>query len=625
MLQKANVGMSLSILIGLFVIYTSAFGTFPVLINRPVFLGLIILLGIMNFPAFSEHRYRPFGVIIDLALASIVIAACMRVAVLQDYIMTQYPIANTTDVFLAWGLVGIVLELCRRTVGWFFTTLVIASIAYAFFGEYAPGPFQIRGFSLEQITETVYLGDRGIWGSLVGVSATILAVFIMFAGLLLNTGAGQSFIDIATRLGGSSPGGAGKVSTIASGLFGMLAGSSVANVATTGNITIPMMLRLGYPAPLSGAIEAVASTGGQLAPPILGAAAFIMAEFLGVSYWTIAAAAVLPALLFYLSVYLTIHGIAIKKNLATIERKDMPAWSEAVKLDRILPLIMGLGGIVVGVMRGNSMMFAVFLGIAGVVLSYLVVTLLWNREAPSSSLPKLWTGFVSAGQGLVLVGILLAGAQILVTLLNMTGLAGTISSFVTSFAGDNLLLLGVLTACISLIMGMGLPTVAAYVLVASMMVAPLEAAGVSGLAAHMFVLYYASLSSITPPVCVAVFIAAGIAKTKWIDVAYQSLRLGAVSYLIPFLFLYYPGILNQGSWPAILYACFTGAILTISISGVVSGRRILGSKYIDVAIYTIAIALAIHPYIYSTIFSALTLFLVFALSKIFKKEALLNR
>ena len=603
-----------SALIGLFILYTSAFGPFVLLTHRSIFLGLIIALGVAAYPLFQKSGLRTVGILVDTALLGISWAACARVAVFQDQIMMDLPEADTKDMVLAWGLVLTVLELCRRAVGMVFTSIVLAGIAYAFFGQYAPGTFEHRGFSVQFITETLYLGNLGIWGSLVGISATILGAFIMFGSLLLFSGAGQTFIDIAARIGGASPGGAAKVATIASGLFGMLAGSSVANVATTGNVTIPMMKRLKYPPALAGGIEAVASTGGQLAPPILGAAAFVMAEFLSVSYWTIAVAAIIPALMYYLGVYCTVHFIAVNTRLGNVADAELPAWAEAFAFRRVFPLVMGLGGIAYGVIQGNSLVFSVFLGIAGLSCAY-ALSRARSIDTAKEVVGNLLNGFLDAGKGLVMVGILLAGAQILVSLINLTGLAGTISALVMALAGDHLLILGVVTGVLCLFMGMGLPTIAAYVLVAAIMIGPLETAGVSGLTAHMFVLYYAALSAITPPVCVAVFIAAGIARTKWYGVAVEALRLGAITYLVPLLFLYYPGLLNQGDLGAIASAVFTGIVLTIAISCLLGGARVFENKTVNRLCFCVTIAIVIHDSLLMTAIGAAMLSGTFVIAR----------
>jgi len=597
-----------------FILYTAATGPFVLLVHRSVFLAMVILLGITAYPLFKDSKLRPVGIILDAIIAALATAACLRVAFDHDHIMMDYPVAEIWDMILSWGLVATILELCRRTVGWVFTSIVIAGIMYAMFGEYAPGAFEHRGFSLQFITETIYLGDLGIWGGLVGISATVLAAFVMFGSLLLFSGAGQTFIDMATRVGGASPGGAAKVATIASGLFGMLAGSSVANVATTGNVTIPMMKRLKYPPALAAGIEAVASTGGQLAPPILGAAAFVMAEFLSISYWTIVTAAIVPAVLYYLGVYITVHVLAVRTGLGVVSGEEMPSWKDAFAGRRVLPLIAGIGGIAFGIINGNSIVFAVFLGMVGLTVAYIAVRVR-SVETAKEVAVNLGKGFVDASKGLVMVGVLLAGAQVLVSLINMTGLAGTISSLIMQIAGDDLFILGLVTAAICLVMGMGLPTIAAYVLVAAIMIGPLVHAGVSELSAHMFVLYYAALSAITPPVCIAVFIAAGIARTKWSAVAVEAIRLGAITYLLPMFFLYYPALLNQGDWPAVIFAGLTGLIVTISLSFLLGGASIFDRPIIDRLILILIIIMGAYNNLVLTLIAVAALIGIFVLAK----------
>lgn len=605
-LLRQRMEMTLFFILGAFIFYTAAAGPFPLLMNRSLFVLMIILLGLLTYPFRLGGQVPRWGIAIDLILAVGSAAACLRVVTTHDAILTDLPIASPFDITLCIALVVTVLELCRRTVGWIFTSLVLLGIIYAMAGSYFPGSFRHRGFDAGYITETLLLGDLGIWGTLVGLSATVLSTFIMFASLLLVSGTGQAFVDIASRVGGKAPGGAGKVAIIASGLFGMLAGASVTNVATTGNVTIPMMKRLKYPSSLAGAIEAVASTQGQMTPPILGATAFVMAEFLGISYWSIAAAAVIPACLSYLGIYCTMHVISKQTALGHVDPAELPSWREALKPARILPLAAGFGGLIFGIAAGNSVVRSVFFGIVGLLIA-VFVTRVRDKKSVASFLHILREGVVATGAAIVLVAILLIGAQILVSLINLTGLAGTLSGFVSSLVNDRLLPLGLLTAAIGLFMGMGLPTIAAYVLVASVMTAPLEAIGVSGMTAHFVVLYYACLSSITPPVCVAVFVAAGIAKTPWTGVAVESMRFAATAYLLPILFLYFPELLLQGSPAEIIYASCVGITVTIAMSFMLADARVLRSRLASVMALAVICAATLFGGYIGVAFGAATL------------------
>jgi TRAP transporter 4TM/12TM fusion protein len=393
--------------------------------------------------------------------------------------------------------------------------------------------------------------------------------------LLLHTGAGQTFFDLSARAGGKSPGGAAKIATIASGLFGSISGSSVANIATTGNFTIPLMKRLRYPAPFAGAVEAVASTGGQIAPPIMGTAAFVMAELVGVNYWSIVAVAVLPALLFYLGVFTTVHLIAKRTGLGSVDQSELPDWREALNWRRMSPIIAGIAGLAFGILNGNSIQLTACYGMIGIIGSYTIATLAVGgtiREVIYTLLRALEDG----GKGVVIVGILLVAAQVFVAIVNLTGVGVAVTSAILEVADGNLILIALIMAVVCLIAGMGLPTSAAYVLVAAVFAPVLIQQGLEPITVHLFVLYYAVLSVITPPVCIAVFVAATIAKTSWTGVASQSLRLGVTAYAIPMLMLIYPGLLLQGGAIDITMAILAGVGFTLSIAAFFAGQRVFG-------------------------------------------------
>lgn len=584
----------LAILVGAFVFYTAATGPFEGLIQRALFLALVTTLGFALYPLGAGKSWRPVGLAVDLGLTAVTLAACGYVVWNYDRIMTTLPWATTLEMSLTIGLVFAVLELGRRTVGLIFPILVVLGVTYALYGNVFPGALSHRGFDSAFVTETIFLGDLGIWGMLTGVAATVIAAFVMFGALLLHTGGGQAFMDIAMRLGGRQPGGAAKIATIASGLFGMISGSAVANVATTGNFTISMMVRLGYPRPFAAAVEAVASTGGQLAPPIMGAAAFVMAEILGIPYLTIIFGAIIPALLFYLSVFITVHFVSIRRNLAVVPDEDLPAWSAIIAPRRILPILAALSGLGIGIYLGRSISTAAFYGVVGLLIAFAATQA--GQISVREMVSKVMDGLEDAGKGMVIIGVLLAGAQVLVSMINLTGIGVTMSSLIVAVAGDLVPLVAFIVAGVCLIMGMGLPTTAAYVLVAAVLAPAMTAVGVDPLAAHMFVFYYATISVITPPVCVAVFVAAGIAQTNWLPAAGEAVRLGAVTYVIPFLFLLYPGMTLQGTWLEALEALIAGLVLVIAIPALLSGLRITLSRSVDVVILLVAVGIAIWPH-----------------------------
>lgn len=589
----SRVQKSLAIIVGAFVFYTAATGPFEGLIQRAIFLALVSCLGFALYPLGSGKPWRPLGLAIDFTLATATVVACSYIVFHHDTIMSTLPWATTVDMTLTAALVLAVLELGRRTVGIIFPAMVVTGLAYALFGHLLPGALGHRGFDGAFVTETLFLGDLGIWGSLTGVAATVIAAFVLFGALLLHTGGGQAFMDLAMRLGGRQPGGAAKIATIASGLFGMISGSAVANVATTGNFTIPMMIRLRYPPAFAAAVEAVASTGGQIAPPIMGAAAFVMAEILGIPYVTIIVAAILPALLFYVSVFVTVHFVSIRRGLAVVPEEELPEWRRILALRRILPTVFALGGLGFGIWLGRSISTSAFYGITGLLIAFVATEA--GRLSLRQMTGKIIDGLEDAGKGLVIIGVLLAGAQILVSMINLTGIGVTLSSMIVSIAGDSVILVSFIVAAVCLIMGMGLPTTAAYVLVAAALAPAMTAVGFDPLAAHLFVFYFATISVITPPVCVAVFVSAGIAKTPWLPAAGEAVRLGAVTYIVPFLLLLYPGMTMRGSLFDIIEATTAGLALVLAVPALLTGLRITGHRIIDWTLLLVVIALAIYP------------------------------
>ena len=592
--MRALVSKTVAALLGLFILYTSAFGAFESLIQRAIFIGFVVCLGLLMFPLGEGRRWRAGVVVVDLALAAVSVAACAYVIVNYDEIMDSLPMATALDIALATGLVVAVLEVSRRAIGGIFPVIALAGIGYAFFGKYLDGPLGHRGFDVYFVTETLLLGDLGIWGLLVGVASTTIAAFVLFGSVLLFTGGGQTFMDLAVRLSGRSPGGAAKIATVASGLFGTISGSAVANVATTGNFTIPLMKRLGYPPALAGGIEAVASTGGQIAPPVMGAAAFVMAEIIGRSYFDIAKAAVLPAFLFYLGCFATIHFIAIARGLQVVPESEMPSWKTVRAPRRTVPLVAAFGALLYGILTGRSVQTAAFFGVAGLFVPYLLLNVRSWADL-RSALKVIVNSLEDAGKALVMIGVLLAGAQILVSMVNLTGFGVTLSSMIVALAANSVLLVALVTGLVCLVIGMGMPTTAAYVLVAAVLAPAMTKVGIEPIVAHMFVFYYATISVITPPVCVAVFVAAGIAQTDWLKVAREAVKLGAVTYVIPFMFLAYPGMLAEGGWLDFVEALVSGLVFTMAFAMLFGGARLFDSRALNVVVLLAIAALSVFP------------------------------
>ena len=606
---------TLSILLFLFVLYTCATGPFEGIIHRAIFVAILIVLGLFSYPLWSESRLRPLGILIDACMGVVAVISCVYVIANYELIMGslgELPLAHTWDIIMTVCLVVIILEISRRAIGLIFPSIVFLIILYALFGEHIPGRLGHRGFDINFLTETLFLSDLGIWGMLTGVAATVIAAFTMFGAVLLNTGGGQTFIDIAMRLGGRAPGGGAKIATIASGLFGMVSGSAVANVATTGNFTIPLMKRLGYPPAMAGGTEAIASTGGQLAPPIMGAAAFIMAEIIGVDYVRIMVAAALPAFLFYMAVFMTIHILAIEGSLGSVPDEEVPVWKNILHWRRITPITTALAALFFGILNVNSITTAAFYGTVGALITFPLTSI----RKPSdlfATLKELKKAAIDSSKGLLIIGILLAGAQVMVSAINMTGLGVTLSTLIVSVGGENIFLITLIVAVVCMIMGMGIPTTAAYVLVAAVLAPALIKVGIVPLVSHMFVFYYATLSVVTPPVCIAVFVGAGIADARWGDTAKYALKLGAVTYVIPFLFIIYPGMLAQEGLEAFARALFSGVVFVLAFANLFGGTRISRYRIINAVLWLVVAGLAVMPGLMSTIAAGvMTICLYFA-------------
>ncbi|WP_040485567.1 TRAP transporter permease [Lutibaculum baratangense] len=592
--MRERLRQAVALVIGVFILYTASMGPFDSLIQRSIMVALVITLGVLSFPSPFASRHPLVANLVDAVFWAGSMAACLFVTFSANWILTSLPMAGPLHIGLTIVLVVTILELARRTVGIAFPILVLVGVAYVFLGHLIPGRLGHRGFDIYFVTETVFLSDIGIWGSLTGIAATIIAAFVLFGAMLLRTGGGDTFMDLALLISGRSTGGAAKMATVASAAFGTVNGSAVANVATTGTMTIPLMKRIGYPAPLASAVEAVASTGGQITPPILGAAAFIMSEMIGTDYLRIALAALIPALLFYIGVFVTIHLIALRKNIGYVPPEDIPSARTALAPVRLIPVVGGLGGLLFMLLSGRSVALSAATGIICMVVPFVIGDLAVNRK-PKSTARALIYGLVEAGTGIVIIALMLAGAQILVSLINLTGIGVTLSSLTVAVGGKNLFLIGLIVALACLVLGMGIPTTAAYVLVAAVMAPALISVDVEPLVAHMFVFYYATISVITPPVCIAVFVAASIAKTDWWPAALNAVRLGAVTYVVPFMFLSYPGMLWSGTPWQIAEAALSGTVLVMAFSLLLSGTRIRGSRIASAALYLPAAMLAIVP------------------------------
>ena len=465
-------------------------------------------------------------------------------------------------------LVVLVLEATRRLTGLTLPIACLIFLAYAFWGDRFTGVLGHAPLSAKRILEQISITSEGIFGSSLGISATYVVIFIILAGFLETTGAGQFFIDIASSATGTKRGGPAKIAVVGSCLFGSISGSSGANVVSTGTFTIPLSKSVGYPSYFAGAVEAVASTGGQLMPPVMAAVAFIMADNLSVPYISICGAALIPAVLYYWSLFNMVDAKAVKLGIAGLKKEQLPQGREVLKNGWFLALPFLV--LIALMMMNYTPMKAGFYAI----ISLLVILLIFDRKKLN------WANITNAleygAKGVISVSVTSACAGIIVGVIMITGLGLKFTSIITTVSNGNLLIALILSAVVAIILGMGLPTVPAYIGMSSLVAPALIKMGVAPMAAHMFVLYFAVLSCITPPVAIASYAAAAIADANAIKVGFESVRLAVVAYIIPFVFVYNPVLLFDGK-PIDIFLSFATAVLgcmalTWAIEGVVEGK-----------------------------------------------------
>jgi len=457
------------------------------------------------------------------------------------------------DIVFGVILIGLLLEITRRMMGWFLPALALLFILYAVAGADLPGILGHAGYSFSRIVSVLF-GVQGIYGIPMYISATFAFLFILFGHFLQNSGAGEFFIKVAFALTGRRRGGPAKAAVVSSAFFGTISGSACANVVTTGAFTIPLMKRVGYKPYFAGAVEAVASTGGQIMPPVMGAAAFILAEFVGVGYDRIILYAAIPALLYFTTVYFMLDFEAISIGLFGIPGKDLPPLWGTIRygFHLFVPLFLLVYMLVV---RGASPILSAIVALVGTIMAS------WVRRDTRMGLKKIVRAAAHGPLGVLEVAAACGTAGILVGILTTTGLGLKFVSLLLSLSGNQLIILLILTMIVCIILGMGMPTPAAYILCASVAAPALVKAGAQVIPAHFFVLYFAILSTITPPVALAAYAASGLAGAHPMKVGWTAVRLGIAAYVIPYMFVYAPQLLMMGgNWSSIIWATATALI-----------------------------------------------------------------
>ena len=522
------------ILFAAFQLYTATFGILDAHLQRAIHLTFGFLLIFLLYPtrqSWSKTKMNPIDVLFALA------GACSAMYIVYNYneLVLRAGMNTETDFIVA--LIGTVLvfEAARRVVGWPMIIVALVFLLYAFFGPYVPGIMAHRGVGLEEMFDHLFFTTEGIFGTPMGVSSTFIYLFILFGAYLEATGLGKFFIDLANAIAGWAAGGPAKVAVLSSGLMGTVSGSSVGNVAGTGSFTIPMMKKLGYRPAFAGAVEAAASTGGQLMPPVMGAAAFLMAEFVGVPYFDVVKAAVIPAMLYYIGVWLGVHYEAKKFGLKGTPRDQLPKFKDLFleKGHLAIPLIV----IIYLLVSGYTPMRA---ALAAIALSIICACL---RKSTRISFKQVIQGLIDGSKGVLGVLIACATAGIIIGVVTKTGVGLKVATALLDLAGGKLLPAMFFTMITSLILGMGVPTTANYVITSTIAAPALIQMQVPVLAAHMFAFYFGIVADVTPPVALAAYAGAGIAGANPMRCGVIAAKLAIAAFIVPYIFVLAPELL----------------------------------------------------------------------------------
>ncbi|WP_435988071.1 TRAP transporter permease [Sulfitobacter sp. SH22] len=539
------------------------------LVSRPLHMAFILPF-VLVLGATSRA-----GLISGIVLAVLGIGAALWIALNNDMLGDQYGfLEGNFQRAIAITLLAVTLETARRAIGWPLPLVAGTALLYGLYGQYIPGQFGHSGTPLNSFLGTLTIAEGGIWGSLTGVSVGVVSIFVIF-GAVLNAGeAGQGFMNVAAAAAGRLKGGAAKVSVISSALFGSISGSASANVASTGAITLPAMTKLGYPKRLSAAVEAVASSGGQIMPPLMGAGAFVMVELTGVPYTSIMAAAILPAFLYFLAVWVGINAYARRFDLKGVDAADRPARRDVIitSLFFLVPF-----SVLLWAMFGAKFTpeYSAALAIlAGALLLFINADLKSDR---AQIIDRLTSAVLNAAKQVSMIAAIILCASIIIGVLSITGLGVKITSLILEGSGGLLWPSLLLTALACLILGMEVPTTAAYVICVSVAGPALTQLGLEPLQAHLFVFWFALLSTITPPVCGAVFIAAGMIGENWLKVAMTAMALGVGLYIIPLGMIANPDMLRLAETPiAAIIAMLRVAVgLTLVSYGLIGARTLV--------------------------------------------------
>lgn len=610
MTELIKFGSIIAIAWSLFQMYTAGFGALDTLLQRPIHVAFAMAVAFLARPAVKGKLGIKLSAILDTVLAGGALSIIFYAVLNSQRLGTRISMVDKVyPVDIVFGLLTILLliEAARRSCGWPLTIITSIFVAYTFAGPYIPGIFGHTGINPKRFIDLIFLSPTGIFGIPSGTSNDYIFYFVLFSAFLELSGAGQVFIDLAFKISGRMRGGPAKAAVIASSLMGMITGSAVANVVSIGVFTIPLMKRVGYKPYFAGAIEAVASTGGQIMPPIMGAAAFIIAESLGVPYSKIALAAIIPAVAYYLALYFAIDLQALKEGIKGLSKDEIPKLKATLiqKGHLLIPLVY----LIYAIISGYSLMMAAFKSII------LIIAVSLIRKETRMNLIKILSALKDGAQKAVSVAIPCAIAGIIVAVAIYTGLGTKVADLVSVLAGSSLFLALAIVAIVCITFGMGMPTTAAYIMGAVLMAPILKPYNLPPLVVHMFIFYFSCISTITPPVALSSYAAAGIAEAPVGKLSTTAFVLALVAFLIPFAFVYGPSLLLIGNVGEIIQSTVGVLLGSFALASAIIGYLAKKSSLIERILLLAAALMMIAPEKTSTYIGAVILVTVYLWQK----------
>ena len=575
-----------------FQVYFTTIGVISAINLRAMHCIFLLLFTFLLFPTFKkEKRVRRLPPLWDIVLILLGVGSFGYLILNYERIAMTGGRIDPHEVVIAGAALLVVFEAARRASG-NLAVLALVFLAYNWFGEFLPGYLGHNGFTLKRVLITQFWGTQGVLGTGIGVSATYIFLFVLFGAYLKYSGFSKFINDFSLTLVGQTPGGPAKVAVLASGLMGMINGSAVANVATTGTITIPLMKQTGYKKEFAGAVEAVASTGGQFCPPIMGAVGFVMAEFLGISYTKVMLAAIVPALLYYVGLLLAVHFEAMRLGLSGLSKENIPNAMKVVKEQGhlVIPLVMLIGLMFAGYTPLYAAVFSIFGTIAAS----------WLRKETRMTPKIILDATVEGAKGAISVGVCCVIIGVIIGTVTLTSMGLNMGYLILNIVdNNNIYLTGFFVMIMSTILGMGVPGVAAYVIVQAVAVPVLIDAETLPLTSHLFCLIYACLSNITPPVAISAYVASGIAGSDQTKTGLWAMRLGIIGFIIPFFFLDNPvllvGVDKNASTVASLWAVFTALLGTAGLVAGLEGWLVRRCNFMERIVLIALAPLLLYP------------------------------